>query len=300
MVLYHASPHEKLIGKSLDYSYLNLRPRNSHKLQFRSARYLFLGYSPFHHGYICYNPLTKKRHISHHVVFNEEEFPLKLDQSSQPTSPSLTSPFRLHIPSLKIPHISPTSSQCSCSPLSSSPSPISPSNLHSLYSPSLPVSPSIPTHSLLPSSTPPTSCPHPLFIPSSPSPIFSHPPKVPSSPPPPSQLSTKPSHPYLVYQCCHLPSHLSRSPSHIISPSPFPMSTTPNSSQYLVCHRCHPPIPPTHQSSSPISNPSPPTNLSSLFPLHSVHSTPSSRHLLLIFTLQQASTFWFSDSSQKV
>ncbi|KAI0524563.1 hypothetical protein KFK09_003940 [Dendrobium nobile] len=46
-----------------------------HKLSPRSTKCTFIGYSPSHKGYRCYDPLTHKIHISLHVIFNEHNFP---------------------------------------------------------------------------------------------------------------------------------------------------------------------------------------------------------------------------------
>jgi hypothetical protein len=56
------TPINTLLGAHPDYSSLrvfgcacwpNLRPYNSHKLQFRSTRCVFLGYSNMHKGFKC-------------------------------------------------------------------------------------------------------------------------------------------------------------------------------------------------------------------------------------------------------
>ena len=63
-VLNYLSPYEKLFQKSPTYDSLQvfgcacfpyLRPCNTNKLQFRSKRYVFLGYSLNHQGYRCFD-----------------------------------------------------------------------------------------------------------------------------------------------------------------------------------------------------------------------------------------------------
>jgi hypothetical protein len=52
----------------------NLRPYNSHKLQFRSTRCAFLGYNNLHKGFKCLDIATGRIYISHDVVFDETQF----------------------------------------------------------------------------------------------------------------------------------------------------------------------------------------------------------------------------------
>jgi histone deacetylase 1/2 len=79
-----ATPLERLTGKQTDYSFLrtfgcacwpNLCPYNKHKLQFRSRRCVFLGYSNFHKGFKCLDPSEGRIYISRDVVFDEHVFP---------------------------------------------------------------------------------------------------------------------------------------------------------------------------------------------------------------------------------
>lgn len=90
------TPFEKLIGCTPDYTTLRvfgcprfslLRPYNKHKLQYKSAQCIFLGYSPQHSGYRCLNPSTNKINISRHVVFDDEVFPFKLTAPPTRSSP---------------------------------------------------------------------------------------------------------------------------------------------------------------------------------------------------------------------
>lgn len=77
------SPIEKLFGLKPDYQSLKafgclrfsyLRPYNSHKLDFRSSPFTFLGYATKKKGYMCLDSKGKIV-ISRHVVFNERVFP---------------------------------------------------------------------------------------------------------------------------------------------------------------------------------------------------------------------------------
>lgn len=78
------TPLHKLLGSTPDYSALrifgcacwpNLRPYNSHKLQFRSVRCVFLGYSVMHKGYKCLDISTGRIYTSRDVIFDENIFP---------------------------------------------------------------------------------------------------------------------------------------------------------------------------------------------------------------------------------
>jgi len=78
------SPFERLYGKSPDYTFLctfgcavwpNLRPFNSTKLQFRSKKCVFLGYSHVHKGFECLDPAEGRIYISWDVGFDEHIFP---------------------------------------------------------------------------------------------------------------------------------------------------------------------------------------------------------------------------------
>jgi hypothetical protein len=78
------SPFQRLYGHPPDYSFLrtfgcavwpNLRPYNSRKLQFRSKRCVFLGYSNMHKGFKCLDPTKGRVYVSRDVVFDEHVFP---------------------------------------------------------------------------------------------------------------------------------------------------------------------------------------------------------------------------------
>jgi hypothetical protein len=83
-VISNETPYERLLGSQPDYSFLrtfgcavwpNLRPFNTRKLQFRSKRCVFLGYSNRHKGFKCLDPLEGRIYISRDVVFDESVFP---------------------------------------------------------------------------------------------------------------------------------------------------------------------------------------------------------------------------------
>lgn len=79
------SPYELLFREKPNYialrtfgclCFLNLRPYNKHKLQFRSTPCTFLGYFPQHKGYKCRDH-TGKVYVSRHVTFHEHTFPFQ-------------------------------------------------------------------------------------------------------------------------------------------------------------------------------------------------------------------------------
>jgi hypothetical protein len=92
------SPFQQLFNRRPDYSFLRvfgcqcfpyLRPYNRHKMDFRSTSCTFLGYSPTHHGYRCFDPLIDRVYIARHVRFNEQIFPFHpSNQTPPPTTPA--------------------------------------------------------------------------------------------------------------------------------------------------------------------------------------------------------------------
>ena len=83
-VIDFSTPLTRLFGGHPNYSFLrvfgcacwpNLRPYNTHKLQFCSKRCAFLGYSNLHKGYKCLDISTGRVYISRDVVFDEDIFP---------------------------------------------------------------------------------------------------------------------------------------------------------------------------------------------------------------------------------
>lgn len=78
------SPYHILFGEHPNYEKLRvfgclcfpwLRPYNDHKLQDKSQRCVFLGYSPSQSAYFCLEPNTQRLYTSRHVHFVESEFP---------------------------------------------------------------------------------------------------------------------------------------------------------------------------------------------------------------------------------
>jgi histone deacetylase 1/2 len=78
------TPLERLLGEKPDYTFFrvfgcacwpHLRPYNNRKLDFRSKKCVFLGYSSLHKGYKCLHLPTNRVYISRDVVFDEGVFP---------------------------------------------------------------------------------------------------------------------------------------------------------------------------------------------------------------------------------
>ena len=87
------TPHHALFGTPPRYDHLrvfgcacypNTSATASHKLATRSTRCVFLGYSPDHKGYRCFDLTSRRVLISRHVVFDESDFPYST--SSTPSS----------------------------------------------------------------------------------------------------------------------------------------------------------------------------------------------------------------------
>lgn len=111
--LSNCSPFFLIFNHYPDYSFLKvfgcacfhfLKPYNRTKLQFRSAKCLFLGYSNTHRGYKCLHP-SGRLYISYTVHFNHNEFPYHTLFKSSSVVPSETVIF----PSF--PNVTPTPTQ---------------------------------------------------------------------------------------------------------------------------------------------------------------------------------------------
>ncbi|RVW50500.1 Retrovirus-related Pol polyprotein from transposon TNT 1-94 [Vitis vinifera] len=127
-VLHHKCPIEVLFKSIPDYSFLkvfgcsyfpNLRPYNTHKLQYRSEECTFLGYSLKHKGYKCMSS-NGRVYISRDVIFNETSFPYSKTIQASSCLPSTVSPSTSHLsPSASPPVLSPTMLPAPTSPISS-------------------------------------------------------------------------------------------------------------------------------------------------------------------------------------
>lgn len=82
-VLGNDSPYSLVFKHDPNYRFLKvfgcacfpfLRLHNTHKLEFRFARCVFLGYSNDHKGYLCLH-FSSRIYIGRHVLFNEHDFP---------------------------------------------------------------------------------------------------------------------------------------------------------------------------------------------------------------------------------
>ncbi|KAK4276114.1 hypothetical protein QN277_019103 [Acacia crassicarpa] len=82
-VLAGVSPFQTLFGHAPGFQHLrtfgclcfpHTRPYNKHKMQYRSVQCIFIGYSPVHKGYRCWDPRGRV-YVSRDVIFNESEFP---------------------------------------------------------------------------------------------------------------------------------------------------------------------------------------------------------------------------------
>jgi histone deacetylase 1/2 len=92
------TPLELLLNELPDYTFLkvfgcacwpHLRPYNKRKLEFRSKKCVFLGYSSLHKGYKCLHVPTNRVYISRDVVFDENVFPFSAlpNNTSTPIPP---------------------------------------------------------------------------------------------------------------------------------------------------------------------------------------------------------------------
>jgi hypothetical protein len=89
------TPYHRVFKEEPNYNFLrafgcacwpNLRPYNSHKLQFHFKQCVFMGYSTLHKGYKCLDLSTGQIYTSRDVVFDELVFPFSaLNPNAGPT-----------------------------------------------------------------------------------------------------------------------------------------------------------------------------------------------------------------------
>lgn len=109
-------------------------------MDFRSTPCVFMGYSPLHHGYRCFDPVMECIYIICHVRFNEEVFPFHSPSpslSNPNTSPIYVSTFPTHVAStpelyLEAPTTNEDDTPTPTSPTSLPPPPQPPSPPHAL------------------------------------------------------------------------------------------------------------------------------------------------------------------------
>lgn len=152
------SPFSKLFGKSPNYNKLRvfgcacypwLRPYTRHKLEDRSARCVFFGYSPTQSAYLCYDIDNNRMYCSRHVQFDEFTFPFSDSDTQSTRSPTTDTDTE--------PVYTPTSTALPLRPSSQVPHPgvSSPTQTPATTTTNAPVSPSnFQTPSASPSSEP--------------------------------------------------------------------------------------------------------------------------------------------------
>ncbi|CAA7032774.1 unnamed protein product [Microthlaspi erraticum] len=155
------SPFQKLFGVAPNYDKLRvfgcacypwLKPYNRHKLEDKSLRCVFLGYSNTQSAYYCLHLPFGRLYTSRHVQFDEHDFPFAFTQAPKVTdldcTVSIEGPPVTQLPSQSLPVVFPCSDLHSASPV---PSPtvaspqVSPLNSISSSSPSSNSEPTAPT-----------------------------------------------------------------------------------------------------------------------------------------------------------
>lgn len=271
-------PHAQFrIFSSLCYPCL--RPFGRHKLEFKSCKAIFLGYSMPHKGYLCYDLHFSKVIISRHVIFDESKFPSPKNIPGHPSSSrpfTFRSPHRTlppllssklthhhHTPShLALHHPPPPASSSHPSPSTlprAIPQPAAPTRLP-LLSPQ-PIAPLNPLFSTSSLPSPPSPSDHPNFssLPISDSSLSPHPTDTSSSPslptssalsPPLLIVHSDPSQPSLVSSpslphSCSLRTHpmITRSMDGTRKPKSFFSQKYPLPYCLLTTSQSHPPEP---------------------------------------------------------
>lgn len=121
-VIGFVSPWHKLFDSPPDYKFLkvfgcacypHLRPYNRNKLQYRSAKCVFLGYSGRHRGYKCLHLESRRIYIARNVVFDESVFPFvghkPLQSVPHSSEPSILGPIPIAFPAPPICNTNPSS-----------------------------------------------------------------------------------------------------------------------------------------------------------------------------------------------
>jgi hypothetical protein len=75
-----------------------LIPYNKKKLEYRSIKCIFLGYSLNHKGSRCIDPSTGRVYISRHVVFDERAFPFSNNSYNTQTHDTSATSISMHGP----------------------------------------------------------------------------------------------------------------------------------------------------------------------------------------------------------
>ena len=110
--LQFSTPYAKLFNRPPKYDFLRifdcacfpyLRPYNTYKLQFRSKKCVFLGYSLNHQGYRCFDISTGRVYLSRHMVFDEYSFPFQDISYTQSSLNIHLDPFTLLLGSDPVP-----------------------------------------------------------------------------------------------------------------------------------------------------------------------------------------------------
>ena len=116
-LVHHQEPDYQLLKSFGCACYPCLRPYATSKLDNRSERCIFLGYSAFHHGYRCLSLTSGRIYISRDVIFQENIYPFKdqpeiINQEIN-NSPSILGSFPTGQPSHSPKNMSPSASTSS-------------------------------------------------------------------------------------------------------------------------------------------------------------------------------------------
>jgi hypothetical protein len=124
------TPHQALFGTPPRYDHLrvfgcdcypNTAATAPHKLEPRSTICVFLGYSPDHKGYRCFDISSRWILISRHVVFDESVFPYSTITTPPSSDPNLDL-FTLFLTDAVVePHILPLSAGTRSPPVGTTP-----------------------------------------------------------------------------------------------------------------------------------------------------------------------------------